>query len=334
MGALAGVASQQGKMGLAKNRYERALKEAKKHRCDDNLGRIALNYSNWLYYEGEAKTGLKLLKRYQEKFDHFADSHIFYFAMGLCYEELQELPEAIAVFKEALQRALRFGDELHVARCASHIAEIGMYLKTPVNELREEIEPLLRQIKNPIELMTLLECLLRVEIDASDEKRAQKVYNQGKRLSQKYDLTLGLVDLNLVIAEADWKSGENDRKLQAMRIWADAFGQTLAHDVENGFDESEHESDLDFEDESMAGDVFGSITALITLPPHNSNAEEFDGLLNELEQQLQREFGNSKKTNNAIQLMLKPFDMAKRLIPFTHKPRKQLRELDKFLDEL
>ena len=253
--------------------------------------------------------------------------------MASCFEELQKLPEAIEVLNDAQQRALRFGDEFYVTKCVSSIVDIGIYLKTPAEQLRNEIEPLLRQIKDPVDQFTLLECLLRVEVEGNDEKRTQKVYNRGKRFSEKHDIAFGLIDLNLVVAEADWKSGEYDRKSQAMRIWADAFGHGLIDDVENGLGESEDVNGYE-SGESMTAEIVGQVNLFIMRPPYNPTSAELDELLNELRGQLYEEIGKSKQEKEFIEMILDQFSLARRIIPFVGKPKEQLRELDKFLQEL
>ena len=327
--ALAHVANLQEREGLAKSRYEKALAEAKKHKLSHSLARITLNFSNLLYYEGESRKGLKLLQKHQRSFEEESGSYQYFFAMGLCLEDLNRLDEAVDNFQIAKERAMQFGDLANVANCLSHIAEIYIYRKDSTALIVDEIEQLISSSSDPEFTLAVTEVLLRIAIESDDDDWSQKVYDRGVKTCDQ-SLPHQIAHLNLIVAEHYWKSGGFEKRLEAMRVFAQTLMEAWNHDL----GDVESDEDIDFSEDSMVTSLIGRVTSLLSLPPDNASPEEFEKLMADFEQKLQNELCKTSKDRRALKILLKPFEMAARLIPFADQPRKRLVEIENLMREL
>ena len=195
-----------------------------------------------------------------------------------------------------------------------------------------EIEQLQLSLTDVEIKLGLLGVLLRIAIESGDEGWSQTVYDEGHQLCEQNEIPHAIVDLNLLVAEHDWRTGEYDKRLHALRIFADAFAHAIVFDLDS--DDLELEDDeFEYPDDSMFEVIVGRVTSLVSLPPDNASSSEFDKLLDDLQDLLGKKRKASKNKLDTIEMIMQPFDMAKRLIPFANKPKRYLQELNKLVKE-
>ncbi len=329
--ALATLAFDKGDIKLALGRYERAMKEAKKHGKSDSLIRSALNYARCKLSQGKPKKGLAALSKCESDFQDKPDAHLYYFTLGQLCEETQELERAISFFKTARQIADVVGDLEFASDCSSHIASIHEYQSQLSDSIAEINKALNREIAADQKLL-LLNQRLEAELQRDSEKAAQATYDEAKAIESTID-DLEFSDIDLTFAKHSWK-GKYDDKLQAMKIWANAFDQVFI--IETEADESDGEVPPEDDEESLYSTVIGPIISYAARPPNNPTPEKFEQLLTETREWLANELGSpkSKSTERWVELILSPFEMVKAILPVANSPRGVVRAVDAYLQSL
>ena len=329
--ALATLAFDVGDINLALSRYERAMKEAKKHGKSDSLIRSALNYARCKLWQGKPKKGLIALSKCESEFRDEPDAHLYYFTLGELCEETQELERAALYFETAKKIAGKFGDQQYASNCSSHIAGILEHQGRLSGSIAEINKALKLEVSVEQKLL-LLNQRLETELQRDNEKAAQATYDEAKLIESTID-DIDVSDIDLTLANHSWK-GDYDDRLQAMKIWTNTFGQVIGIEFDSGdFDDDD---ELKGGDESLYSVVIGPIISYASRPPNNPTLEEFDKLLFETREWLASEMGSpkSKQTGRCVDLILSPFDMVKAILPVANSPRGVIRAIGTHLESL
>ena len=329
--ALATLAFDVGDIKLALSRYERAMKEAKKHGKSDSLIRSALNYARCKLWQGKPKKGLIALSKCESEFRDEPDAHLYYFTLGELCEETQELERAALYFETAKKIAGKFGDQQYASNCSSHIAGILEHQGRLSGSIAEINKALKLEVSVEQKLL-LLNQRLETELQRDNEKAAQATYDEAKLIESTID-DIDVSDIDLTLANHSWK-GDYDDRLQAMKIWTNTFGQVIGIEFDSGdFDDDD---ELKGGGESLYSVVIGPIISYASRPPNNPTLEEFDKLLFETREWLASEMGSpkSKQTGRCVDLILSPFDMVKAILPVANSPRGVIRAIDTHLESL
>ena len=329
--AMATLAFDVGDTNLALRRYERAMQEARKHKKIDSLIRSTLNYARCKLWQGKPQKGLSALSKCEANFRDEPDAHLYYFTLGELCEETQELERAIGYFEAAKEIAGKVADLDYASSCSSHIASILEYQGRLPASIAEINEALKWEVP-PDQKLQLLNQRLESELQRENEKAAQATYDEAKAVESTLD-DIEFSDIDLTLANHSWK-GDYDDKLQAMKVWANTFGQVLG--IEFDSEDFDDDNELKGDDESLYSVVIGPIISYASRPPNNPTPEEFDKLLSETRKWLASEMGSpkSKKTERCVDLILSPFDMVKAILPVANSPRAIVRVIDTYLEKL
>jgi len=316
--ALANLACYQTRRTLAKTRYKRALREARKHKLHDMLPRIALNYARFLEWLGEPKLALRELAKHEQGFRNELDAHLYHFTLGQLHQNLGNLDAAVKQFTTGRELAQTLGDVASVADCSAHLA--GVYeAQDQVGLSLSEMRNALGYAHEPEQQAELLIQLLRIQLAAGDDKASEGTFEKARSLADEHGLHHDYVDLHMTLAEHEWK-GDRASKLNAMKAWAVAILRALEVDVS--------EPRPDTGDSSFCGEIAGHVARTLTTPQLAAMERQFDSLMAEVEDWLANEVGNSQWL---VRSATWPFKMARRLLPYIESPQRLADEVDRLL---
>jgi len=291
--ALANLAWSTGRPKLSERRYRRALKEAKRHRCEEMVADISVNLASLLRSNGKVRQALKLLETGVEAAKDQLNGSVYCIELAETYEAANEPQKAITAWEYGRTASLVAEDMEGYAICSSRLAELR--LRTgQLGDAEEELRSLLSERQLPTEDRVIaLGQLLRVLMNSDEQRNAQSEYSEFTSLSRCQEFYEHYIDIHMAFFDHGWKAEDGDR-LQGLQ----AYVQALIAEIE-------------FADENKFGPVVGHVLSTILFEHRAFSHDQLRTLRREFQVWLQTQTDD----NFYVKLLMMPLAIADDLYP-------------------
>ena len=304
--ALGNLAWHRGRLKDAETHYRDALAVAKKKGINNSQPEIAVNYASLLKKLGRQKQALQILQPFESQFGKMMDAHVCHEILADLYLEDGNSEAAKKHWELGKAFAQSVGNTAYVAICAANLAEVYQSEKQ-YGAAERELEIAIAHEPDPELRARLLTDLLRVELSAGNDTKAEAVFNEARQIADENGLTDIIVDIHMHVADHEWQ-GDQSSKSSSVKAYLVAVVQTLSK-----------------KDLAPIPKVFGHVVLQLTNPHHVPSESDFDLLLEIVRGELP---APTKKNQKALQFILWPFETARRLLPFEGDQERLLAELE------
>jgi tetratricopeptide (TPR) repeat protein len=305
--ALGNLAWHRGRLKDAESHYRDALAVAKRQGINDSQPEIAVNYASLLRKLGRQKQALKLLKAFESQFGKMMDAHVCHEVIADLYLENGNVEAAKKHWELGKVFAQAVGNTDYVAICSASLAEVYESEKQ-FDAAERELETAIANEPDPELRARLLIDLLRVELSAGNDAKAEAVFNEARQIADENGLTDVIVDIHIHVADHEWQ-GDQGSKINAIKAYLVAVVQALSK-----------------QNLAPIPKVFRHIVLQLTNPHHAPSEPEFDLLLEIVRSELPAPTNRNRK---ALEFVLWPIETARRLLPLVGDQERFSSELEK-----
>ena len=264
-------------------------------------------YASLLEKLGKPKQALKFLQGYETNFGTMMDAHVCHDVLAGLYLANGDQEAAKRNWEAGRTFARIVGCVDYVAVCSASLAQVYEG-EGQVNAAERELEVALGHEPDSALRAKLLADLLRVELSLRNEEKAAGIFAEASRIAQKHGLSDVLINIHVYVGDYNWRE-DLKAKQAALKAYVAAIVAVLS------------KPDLE-----LFPHVFGHIVTNLTSSQHLPTEEEFSSLI----EGLKKEVPILKDRKRWVAtVVLWPFEVARKLLPFVNDRKHYLAELEK-----